>query len=97
MFHKLKLTTLNPDFFSLSFILFLKTETYSCCSVSSIFTELLSTTLYVILFIILLETYTEKNLLCFYYEHLIHSLKLKFNVNEICTGNCLYKNGKHVK
>lgn len=74
MFYKLKLTTFIPDF-SLPFTLFLKTETYRCCSYSIFFTELVFSTLYEFSLVILLATYTEKDLLCFYYENLIHALK----------------------
>lgn len=101
MFHKLKLTTLNPEFFFCLSHCFWKQKLTHVAVYPILFTELVFSTLYVFSFVILLETYIEKDLLCFYYTyvlmHLIHALKLKFCVNKICTGNCLYKNVKHVK
>lgn len=83
MFHKLKLATLNPDFFSCLSHCFWQQKVTDVAVYPIFFIELGFSTLYVFSFVNLLETYTEKNLLWFYYGHLIHTLKLKFYANKI--------------
>lgn len=97
MFHKLKLTTLSPNFFLFLSHYFWKQKLTDVAVYSIFLTKLAFSTLYGFSFVILLDAYTEKDLLCFYYGHLIHALELKLHVNKICTGNCLYKNIKCVK